>query len=135
MTLSEAEAFINTIYLGDRACKGYSLDSFKREFRIFIDDISRIRSTTGEWNYYIDEDIKDGRLVFSGLVAIHVQPSFLIPNDYVEITRLGTDHGNITFELELGCVGDDRKSRPQLITIVAADFYLEDPEYPGVQIR
>jgi hypothetical protein len=40
--------FLVTIYLGDRGCKGISIDGWNRQVSIQIDEISRIRSKTGE---------------------------------------------------------------------------------------
>ena len=40
-------AFLGTFYLGDRACKGLTIDSWGMGFLLQVDCISRIRSRSG----------------------------------------------------------------------------------------
>lgn len=47
--------FLNSIYLGDRACKAILLDGWRKEVKIQIDAISRVRGET--WDFYSAEDV------------------------------------------------------------------------------
>ncbi|MCX6611612.1 MAG: DUF6258 family protein [Acidobacteria bacterium] len=133
--ISIVEKFLKSIYLGDRACKGYSLHSWMKEFRIQIDEISRIRGLDGQWNYYNDENIVNGSLTFSGVKSVKFDPPGLMPNDYIEILGVQSEAGYLRFRLELGCVGDDALTTAMTVEVVASEVYLESPSLPGVEIR
>jgi hypothetical protein len=75
------QPFLNTIYLGDRACKAIYIDAWNKVAKIQIDSISRVRGET--WDYYTNEDIVDGWLVFLGVESFTMSPPGKIPNDYV----------------------------------------------------
>ena len=76
--------FLKTIYLGDRALKGYSIDSWNQIVKLHISEISRVRSKDGQWNFYNDENLEDGRIVFEGVTSFLVVPSGAILDDYIE---------------------------------------------------
>lgn len=61
------DEFLRTIYLGDRACKSLVLDGWKNEVKIQIDSISRVRGEA--WDFYTEEDVDDGFLVFEGSIT------------------------------------------------------------------
>ena len=48
--------FVKTIYLGDRGCESVLVDALNNTVKLKIDCISRVRSPTGFWSYYNDED-------------------------------------------------------------------------------
>lgn len=75
--------FVKTIYLGDRACKKIVIDAWNRRFGIQIDCISRLAKGTQSWNYYNDENIVDGWLVFEGLTSVSITPPGVIPDDLI----------------------------------------------------
>ena len=64
--MDKIKRFLNSIYLGDRFCEG--IDIKDRQIRLQINCISRVRDGSGEWNYYSDEDIEHGCLVFDEVV-------------------------------------------------------------------
>jgi hypothetical protein len=51
------EEFVKTIYLGDRACKKIVIDGWDELLKIQVNEISRIRDVSGQWNYYNDENM------------------------------------------------------------------------------
>lgn len=75
--------FVDSIYLGDRGCLKIVLDGIKKEIWIQVDNISRIRSPDGKWNYYNDENIENGYIVFEDVYSIDWSGDKRIPNDYI----------------------------------------------------
>ena len=134
------EQFIKTIYLGDRACKALSIDSWEKRVAVQVDVISRLKSNTDSWGFYTDEDIKDGWLVFSGVRAIHLVPPGPLPNDFINaisVKRLdeSESHAKYLFELSIDSVDEQGAATEVLVRIEAADVHLEDPSRPGERIR
>ena len=62
--ISDPLKFLKTIYLGDRGVTGISMDSVRKTVKIHIDCISRVRGEN--WNYYMDEDLENASIVFTG---------------------------------------------------------------------
>ena len=75
-----ATEFLRTIYLGDRACKSIAIDGWGKRAMIQVDEISRVRSAAGKRDYYNDENIVDGLLVFTDARSILLDPIGPIPN-------------------------------------------------------
>jgi hypothetical protein len=72
--------FLRTIYVGDRACRAIHIESWKTQVALEVDVISRIRSPSGNWEHYSAEDIPGGRIVFSGVETLQLDPSGPLPN-------------------------------------------------------
>ncbi|MCM3175868.1 MULTISPECIES: DUF6258 family protein [Paenibacillus] len=125
------KAFIQTIYLGDRGCKQIIMDGWNSEVRIQVTTVSRVRTTT--WNYYSDEDIINGHIVFSNVESIRMEPSGYIPND--SITELKVEElGNGMFLFTFSAYSAKGQDSIEVITsIVASGIHLEDPMKPGVK--
>jgi len=139
MSKEQVERFLQTIYFGDRGCQGYSLDSSGNKFKIYVDEISRIRSESGNWEYYNDENIERGAIVFSGVIAVHLSNGGYIPNDYIELGAVEAMEpptaGHVKIRVELGCGVEPSLVVPSIVDIVCHDVYLESPERPGEEIR
>jgi|HubBroStandDraft_2_1064218.scaffolds.fasta_scaffold305107_1 hypothetical protein len=128
--------FVKTIYLGDRACKSINIEGWTNRVVIQVDEISRIRDESGNWNFYNEENIVDGRLVFSEVRSVLFDPSGPIPNDY--ISRLEAEslpNGYYQFSFSAASVDQTSKSTEVLVTIVAKRLHLEDPSTPGDAIE
>lgn len=134
----EPEAFLRTIYLGDRACKGLILDSWEKRLKIVVDVISRVRDPSGEWNFYSAEDIEDGYLVLDGLRELRLDPAGCLPNDYINsitVRRLAENTEPLfEFTISISSVDDRGQSREVLMAVVASSIYIEDPRNPGVRV-
>jgi hypothetical protein len=137
MNQQTPDIFLTSVYFGDRACKSIYIDCWTREVHIEIDQISRIRDPTGRWNFYADEDIVDGRLVFTSVKSVRFDPGGPIPNDYInEVSALpsATGDGAWVFKIFIDSTGTDGTVEV-LMEVIAADVHLEDPKHPGVKIR
>lgn len=131
--------FLASIYLGDRACKGLVIDSWGNRLKIMIDVISRVRSGTGEWNFYDAEDITDGSLVLAGLHSLRLEPPGPLPNDFINVIsarRVDCETNPLyEFTISVSSVDNTGHSTEVVITALAQDAYLEDPRRLGLQIR
>jgi hypothetical protein len=129
-----ADAFLRSIYLGDRACKAIVLDGWKSEVKILIDSISRIRGDT--WDFYTAEDVDDGFLVFEDVDHISFDPPGRIPNDEIgAVEFLGFDGDRFTVMLELGHCDEASRFVTVRTTIRAKAVAIEKPGEEGARIR
>ena len=129
------EDFIKTIYLGDRGCKSIHIKGWDKQVAIEVNEISRIRDASGLWNYYNEENIVDGLIVFTGVKEITFSPPGLIPNDFInnlEVTE--TKEGFYTFMLSIDSVDETPYQHEVFIEIKATGIHLEDPTKPGEKI-
>lgn len=127
--------FIETIYLGDRACKKIEIDGWNNIVRIQVNEISRIRDPSGRWNYYNDENIVDGYIVFTDVKSFVFDPPGFIPNDELELYSVESiDGGNYRFVVIITSVNQMSEGTNVTITIEAKGIHLEDPQKPGVKI-
>lgn len=125
-----------TIYLGDRSCLSLIWCERARNLIIEVDLISRIRSQTGEWEYYTDEDIESGRLVFFGVVGLRSSPEALVPNDFINFFECNERHdGKLACKFSISHVAENGDSTEINIEFLAEDFALEDPKKAGDYIR
>jgi hypothetical protein len=122
--------FLRTIYVGDRACKAIHIESWKGEVALEVNLVSRIRSPSGNWEFYSAEDIPDGRIVFTGVEAIQFEPPGPIPNDVInEIAAKPADTAPAKerweFEASIGAVAPDGSSAEVIVRIIGTDVHLE----------
>ena len=140
LSISENEmkpnSLCKTLYLGDRSCLSLIWNEQLRNLVIEVDLISRIRSQTGEWEYYTGEDIESGRLVFFGVVGLRSSPESLVPNDSINFFECNErNDGMLACKFSISHVSENGDSTEVSIEFVAEDFALEDPKNPGVYIR
>lgn len=137
MTVRSPAELIETIYLGDRGCNAVRLETARHEVVVEVTCISRTR-TPGNWDYFTDEDIIDGRLVFTGVESCVLEPAGPMPNDFINgLTAKPVDLAGVRwqFELSISSVDADATSTEVVVRIIARDMHLEDPARPGVRIR
>jgi hypothetical protein len=129
-----ADAFLRTLYYGDRAVTAIRLDGWRDVVRVTVDTLSRIRSDDGFWHFYTDEDIADAELVFTGVTEFSLVPPGPIPNDLLNsITATRVDEGGRwRFVLSIMAASSDGdRSCEVTMTIVAESIHVEDPRRPG----
>lgn len=136
------EIFLKTIYLGDRSCKSILIDGWSERVVIQVDQISRIRSESGQWEFYTEEDIIDGLLVFTGVRNIKFEPTGYVPNDLINSIEVMPIHesDNIHHDMFLfRCSIDSADSRAVhtevIIELVAQNIHLECPQQPNLLIQ
>lgn len=140
-TFMDPIEFLKTIYLGDRGLKNILIDGWNNRVVLQIDLISRVRDASGYWNFYSDEDIADGFLVFTGVESIRVDPPGLIPNDFIDVIGAERLEGKAQERFCVRFSTPASVTRPDGVTvldgvteIVAKGVHLEDPARPGLQI-
>lgn len=131
------EKFLETIYVGDRFVKSIIIDSQRKEIKIQINLISRIRSDDGMWNFYNDENIKDGLIVFTDVETFSFNPQGIIPNDELydwKIRKMLEDESQYEIELYMGSYNKYGECKEVKLKLKAKGVYLEDPLNPEIKI-
>ena len=127
--------FLKTIYLGDRFCTKIVIDGLNNQFELHVNQISRIRSASGEWNFYANEDIKNGILVIAGVTKIVFDESGLIPNDQIYDVRADRiDDTLYQFVIETSHVDSKAQTHDLVVKVLGETAYLIDPTKPNVKI-
>jgi len=140
MKQSTPDEFLKSVYLGDRACKAIGIDCWQKELYIEVNQISRIRRPDGVWNFYSDEDIVNGRVVFTGVESISLTPSGPLPNDAIngiDVQRASSQVGDAAwiFLVSINSVSEDGTNTEVVLRIIGVDVHLEDPLREGAKIR
>ncbi len=128
--------FINTIYLGDRWLKSIIVELVNSKVKLQVNLISRIRSEDGFWNYYNDENIEDGFIVFTDVESLEMSPQGVIPNDEIcdyEINIINDNVSEVIFYI--GSYDKNNNYTEVKLRLVAGGIYLEDPKQPNKEIR
>lgn len=128
-------SFLKTIYLGDRACKSILIDGGASEIKLQVDCISRVRGDV--WNFYTDEDIVNGFIVFTGVRSLRFDPPGLIPNDLIcsiKADALVDDPQHWLVTIDVVSISESGDYPSVLIQIVASSIALEAPDSPGTRI-
>lgn len=124
--MQRLKEFINSIYLGDRYCERVEINTDKIIIQINL--ISRIEEGSREWNYYSQEDIEHGCLVFDN-VAEYSQSSELPFNDEIYKIQVTGKENDIYSFIVYGCsVSDEAFSTDIQLHIRAKKFYILDPK-------
>ena len=117
--------FLKTIYLGDRGVTGISMDSGRKTVKIHIDCISRVRGEN--WNYYTDEDLENGAIVFTGCKKFFFDTNGILPSDFIEIESVeqtADDEYRIVFDVSSYSF-DEKRLIPAKLKIIFQSVHLE----------
>jgi len=117
--------FVRSVYLGDRACKKVLIDGWNRRCCIQVDSISRLKKGTDTWNYYADEDVNDGWLVFTELSSISISPEGPVPNDSIDIVDVRESGDSYEFDISIGSGDEKGNITGVLIKLIAKDISIE----------
>ena len=117
--------FLKTIYLGDRGITGISMDTDNGIIKIHIDCISRIRGK--HWDYYTDEDLENGAIVFSGCKKFFFDTNGMLPSDFIDIESVeqtAADEYTIVFDVSSYSFAE-KQHIPAKLKIVFQNVWLE----------
>lgn len=129
------ERFIESIYLGDRFCTKLVFNGSKNQVELHINLISRIRSESGDWNFYSDEDIINGAIVFNGIRSIGIGKLDLLPNDQIDRIHVKKkENGFYEFIIEMSHVDHDAITHDLTMCLEAEGAYLMNPLLPDIKI-
>ena len=123
--ISEPLRFLKTIYLGDRGVTGISMDSVRKTVKIHFDCISRVRDEN--WNYYTDEDLENGAIVFTGCKKFFFDTNGVLPGDFIEIEsleQLADNEYSIVFDVSSYSF-DEKRLVPAKLKIIFQSVHLE----------
>lgn len=123
--MKKIKKFLRSIYLGDRYCENIENKDGKISFQ--INCISRVKEGTEEWNYYSDENIEHGRLVFDEVVEFSSSSELVINDEIYEIDVVEKKDDIYSF-IVYGCnISDEAISTDIELQIKARKFYIYDP--------
>lgn len=123
--------FLRTLYWGDRYCKEFTVDTANKTVKLQVNCISRIRDKSGEWNFYVDEDVYNAILVFTDVEKITVNQPNLFPNDQIYDVYAKTEHnGYYKFVIETSHVSDRNETIDLKLELIGRTVYLIDPRCP-----
>jgi hypothetical protein len=122
--------FFKTVYLGDRACKAILIDTWDSVVRVRVDLISRVRSASGNWDFYTEEDVEDGFLVFKKVRHFSMEPEGLLPNDLINSVSVEKSDLDDFWVVRLGIDSADEQgqSREVQVKIVTESVVIENRE-------
>ena len=126
--ISDPLKFLKTIYLGDRGVTGISMDSVRKTVKIHIDCISRVRGEN--WNYYTDEDLENGAIVFTGCKKFFFDTNGMLPSDFIDIESVeqtAADEYTIVFDVSSYSF-DEERLVPAKLKIVFQNVCLENQD-------
>jgi len=131
--------FVRTLNLGDRGCRSITSDGYNATVSWHVDCVSRVRGDSGSWEYYTNEDIDDGVLVFGSVTYIELRNAGFVPNDMINaINVVGEGNGLATVNVSIDSVDGVWHITTKWFCGSYAPAYTlripRDPSRPGVRI-
>ena len=122
--MQKLKTFLNTIYLGDRFCE--KMEIARNKIVIQINLISRIKKEHKKQDYYFEENIEHGHLVFDDVIE-YFQDSELLFNDEIYEIQVIDKKDDIYCFVICGCnISDKSVSTDIQMHIWAKKFYIFD---------
>lgn len=120
--MDKIKKLLNTIYLGDSFCEEIKIE--QKKISIQIDCISRLKSGTEKWDYYNEENIEHGCLVFDEVINYSINSNLNINDEIYEI-ELVEKRDDIYYFKVVGCnISNDAISTDIEMQIEAKKFYI-----------
>lgn len=103
-----------------------------------VDLISRVREISGNWNFYTEEDIPDGFIVFTGVESVKLNPTGVLPNDFItsfEVEDIEMNEvATLQFKMTIISVSENHSDTEVILSIIASGLHLANPSYPNTLI-
>jgi hypothetical protein len=115
------------------------IDGWNERVSIVVDEISRVRSESGRWDFYNDENVIDGVLVFGGVKFCSLTPAGPLPADQIDIVSVERLEGppgqcRVVFHI-MGITPETKQMCGMQLEIIAESVHIEDPARPGAKIE
>ena len=124
--MDSIKKILESLYLGDRFCEKVEFGENKISFQ--MNRISKLKEGTKEWNYYTDEDIEHGYLVFDNVIEYGVNNKLPFNDEIYHIEMVEKKDDIFFFKIN-GCnVSDTAVSTDIEMWIRAKRFYVLDSE-------
>lgn len=124
----KSNEFIKKIYYGDSGCKKIIVDGWNECVKIQLDSVFIMKGNS--LNYLVDEEVKDGFLVFEGVSDLSWIGHF-VPNDVVNsitcINDSNSQDGKYFFDVSINHVDSDSQSHETILSISARNVSIERP--------
>lgn len=125
--LIDAQELIGSVYLGDRACTGISIDSWESKIHIRTDSVL-IKKKYEELKEIPELDVPNGQLVLENVTYFSMEPKGFIPNDY--INELNVTYESLSdlliFNLSISSVNEKGLSTEVILEIHADNISICD---------
>lgn len=124
--MDKIKKLFGSIYLGDRFCEDIVIKNDK--ILIQINCISRLEEGTETWNYYSEEDVEHGYLVFDEVIDFSSSSELPINDEIYDIEIVEKMKEVYSF-IVYGCnMSVDAVSTDIVFRIRAKKFYIFDPK-------
>lgn len=124
--MDKIKKLINSLYLGDRFCERMEVSD--NQIIIQINCISRIEEGQREWNYYVNEDIIHGCLIFDNISEYYANTDLEFNDEIYSLDIIGIEDESYLFVVN-GCnVSNDNISTDIEYHIKAKGFFIFDPQ-------
>lgn len=123
--MEKIKRFLSFLYLGDRYCENVEILNKKITFQ--FNCISRLKPGTSEWNFYNDENVEDGCLVFDEVKEYQVSSELPFNEDIYDVRVESKEKGVYTFVVEGSNFSNDLVSTDIKMIIKAKKVYIYNP--------
>lgn len=123
--MEKINRFLGSLYFGDRYCENVEISNDRIVFQ--INCISRLKSGTKNWNYYNDENIEHGCLVFDAVEEYQTSSELPFNEDIYEIKVKSKENDVYTFVVEGSNMSIDSVSTDIQMIIKAKKVYIYNP--------
>ena len=118
--------FMKNLYYGHSGCKMIVVDGWNECVKIQLDSVFIMKCSS--FDYLVDEEVKDGFLVFEGVIDLSWVGRF-IPNDVVNsITcsnNIDSQDGKCFFNVSINHVGSGAQSHETVLSFGATNVSIE----------
>ena len=124
--MEKIKRFLSSLYLGDRYCE--NVEILNKNITFQFNCISRIKPGTSEWNFYNDENVEHGCLVFDEVKEYQCSSDLPFNEDIYDIKVKTKEKDIYTFVVLGSNVSDDSVTTEIEMVIQAKKVYVYNPK-------